>query len=140
MADILKAVRSRLLSTTSVTSLVSTRVYPTYAEQSATLPYVVLREVSNFAEENLAGTSGLSTSRVQVDCYALTHGAAYALREACRQQLHAYRGTSESVVFRASVQGSRFGTRLEPRDGSDHGKHIQTIDFLFTHSETAVSS
>lgn len=140
MAEILKAVRSHILGTTSVSDLVGTRVYWQRLEQNATLPAVVLKELSNEAAEHLLGTSGLSTTRVQIDCYATSYPAAFALREAIRQRLHAYRGTSQSVVIRSVAQGSRQSLFLEPRDGDDVGKHVATIDFLVTHSETALTS
>lgn len=129
-----------MLTVTAITDKVSTRIYPTHAEQNATMPYVVLKEIGNTAEENLAGTAGLSATRIQFDCTAATYAQAYALREAVRQALHAWRGTSETVQFRASSQGSRFAIYLEPRDGSDQGKHVSIIDIVFSHTETALTS
>lgn len=140
MAEILKAVRSRMLGATSVSDLVSTRVYWQHLPQDATLPAVVLKEISNEAVEHLKGTSGVSTTRVQIDCYATSYPAAFALREAIRQRLHAWRGTSQSVNVLSSLQGSRFSIYLEPRDGSDVGRHVAIIDFLMTHSETALAT
>jgi hypothetical protein len=141
VADVLKSVRTRLLSSTTVsTSVGSTRIYPQHAEQAAALPHIVLREIGNTTEHNLLGTSGTSETRVQIDCYALTYAAAYALREAARRIVGETYGTVEGLNFRSAVQGSRFGAYLEPRDGSDQGKHVLSVDFLLIHSETALTS
>lgn len=140
MADIVKAVRAKMLTVTAITDIVSTRIYPTHAEQNAALPYVLLKEIGNESVEHLEGTSGLSSTRLQFDCTAATYSAAFALREAVRQALHAWRGTSSSVTVRSSVQGSRFSIYLEPRDGSDQGKHVLGFDLVMTHTETALDS
>lgn len=140
MADLLKAIRAKLLTASGVTDKVSTRIYPLHAEQNATLPYVVLKEVGSDAVEHLKGTSGVSSTRVQFDCTASTYAAAYALRESVRQAVHAWLGTSDGLRFMASVQGSRYALYLEPREGSDQGKYVSIIDIVFTHTEVEITS
>lgn len=139
MAEILKAVRDRMLGVTAVSSLVAARVYWQQLPQAVTFPAVVLREISNEEVAHLRGTSGVSVTRVQIDCYSPDYTAAFALREAIRQRVRPWRGTQGSVFVHSVVQGSRNSFYLEPRDGTETGRHVCTIDFLIHHSETALS-
>lgn len=140
MAEILRAVRDRMLGASAVSTLVGSRVHWQHLPQAETFPAVVIREISNEEVAHLRGTSGTSTTRVQIDCYSLDYTVAYAVREAIRQRLRPWRGTQGSVFVNEVIQGSRNSFYLEPRDGTELGRHVCTIDFLITHSETALST
>ena len=60
-------------TTITVTSSVSTRIYPEVCPQQATLPVIVYSRVSNNPEYTLSGYSDLENARIQVDTFAETY-------------------------------------------------------------------
>ena len=67
MADVGKAIRTRLLSVSAVTDLVSTRIYPLTLPQGVTMPAVRYQRVSGNSDPHVRGTTGAATARLQFD-------------------------------------------------------------------------
>lgn len=70
-------------------SLGHTRVYPTTLPQEPTLPavtYFIVDTVGDYAHDERVGEA----SRVQVDCYASSHRAAWTLGELARTTLEKF--------------------------------------------------
>lgn len=81
--------RARLVADDAVTTIVGQKVYPVEAPPEAQAPFVVCAVASNVPEETFESlpATGVSTARVQVDCYAATYPAARALLEAVEDAL-----------------------------------------------------
>jgi hypothetical protein len=95
--------RAALLSAAGVsalTGLVSWRSVP----QGLPPPFVVLYGISDVNGHTLEGPDGLSQSRVQADCYAITHGQAKALARAVRAAMDGFKGGSIQGVFHAGTR------------------------------------
>lgn len=75
------AIRARLLSLSSVTAIVGTRVYDGQLPQKTTFPAVCVTRVSTVEAQHLRGPDAWSESRVQVDAFASTKAAADALSD-----------------------------------------------------------
>jgi hypothetical protein len=65
-----EAVVERLLALSSVTALVSTRVYQLRLPQRPTLPAVRVQQISESEPYHLRGAVNLYRTRIQVDAYA----------------------------------------------------------------------
>ena len=77
-----EALRSALLAAAGVSSLVGTRIDWGLNPQGAARPSIRLTTVSRVRDTTFAGMSGLSASRVQVDCFADSYGGAKAVSRA----------------------------------------------------------
>lgn len=66
-----EAIATRLLATSGVTSLVSTRVWMLKLPQAPTLPAIRVQLITEQTPKHLRGPIGTKPSRIQVDCYAL---------------------------------------------------------------------
>lgn len=132
------AVRTFLLTQSSVTDLVGTRIYPMQLPQNAQLPAIVYRRITTGHEETIDGSKGgLADARVQYDCYAVTHDQAHDVAEALRLSgildLH---GVTNSVDFRGVRLSS--GLRMEddsPTDGSAEWRYWASQDYQFFYLE-----
>ncbi len=79
-----------------LSALVGGRIYPLFAPEKATAPFIVYTRVA--ATENLTldangGTGNLTNTRFQVDCYAETYGAAQDLAAAVVAELKGWNTT-----------------------------------------------
>lgn len=72
-----QAVISRLLATSAVTALVSTRVWLQKLPQHPALPAVRVQLITHPQEKHLRGPNGMTMARVQVDTYTADSGVAY---------------------------------------------------------------
>jgi hypothetical protein len=99
-----EAVRSHLLTLSSVTSLVSGRIWTFRFPQSPTLPAVLVQQISDVQEPHLRGTVALKWARIQIDVVASTVGAARAVDQAV---MGGYDGDATGLRgLQATVAGS----------------------------------
>ncbi len=90
---VIEGLRAFLIAQTSITALVSERVYPLRLPQKAVMPAIVLTRISEIGDVHLRGPNALSRARVQVDAWAQTFDGAVALGDLCVQRLDGYQGT-----------------------------------------------
>jgi hypothetical protein len=104
-----EAIRALLLSNAPVAALCGNRVNWGTHPQGAALPGVVLNVISGAPGYTLTSADGLTPSRVQVDCYANSYGAAKALARAVTSALSGHRSGGLRGVFLQNEQDSREG-------------------------------
>ena len=92
--------RTALVGTTAVTSLVGTRIYPVLAPASAALPFVTWRRSGIQREQTLAGPMGLPRVTVEYSIYGTTYEEARQVADAMRVVLDGYGGTSDNTTVR----------------------------------------
>jgi hypothetical protein len=93
------ALRALIVAASDVTTLVSTRVYWGDVPQSAAKPWVRMNVISGIRDYHMEAPSGLVNSRVQVDCVAISYGAAKGIARAIETAISGYRGTQGSIKF-----------------------------------------
>lgn len=101
--------RALLLNSSAVSAFVGVRVDWGSRVQGEPLPALVLNVISGAEGLTLQGPDGLHEGRVQVDCYALTMGAATQLSRAVLTLLHGYRGGGFGLVQHIATRNSREG-------------------------------
>lgn len=121
--------RSLLLADPSITAITSHINWGAHPQGEA-FPGAVLYVISDNEEYTLQGPDGLSAIRVQIDCYALTYGAAKQLSRAIRAKLSGYSGGQFQGVFLAGLRDGREGGTNE----ADRPFRV-SMDFMvhFTH-------
>lgn len=92
------AVRNRLVTTTAVTALVGTRVYPVIAPADADLPFVTWRRTSIQRQHSLSGPIGVPMVMLTVDAFATTYEAVRDLADTVRVSLDGWGGTFQNTV------------------------------------------
>lgn len=92
--------RSRLLASASVTSLVGSRVYAVAAPAAATLPLVTWRRSGITRSQTLSGPVGVPQVTVEYQIYAATYEAARDVADAMRVVLDGYAGTVDNTTVR----------------------------------------
>lgn len=102
-------IRALLLADSGVSGHAGTRVSFGAHPQGQPFPGVVLNTISGMDDLTAGGPSGLSESRIQVDCYAETYGAAKLLSRAVKTALSGYSGGGLQGVFHASTRDGREG-------------------------------
>jgi hypothetical protein len=126
MADIGRGLRAYLVSKTSVTDEVGTRIYP------GVLPQDEIHDV-------LTGSSGSLTSTVQIDVYSDSHISSNGAAEAIRLVTQGYSGAMGSETINSVRLRNRNETYEPPTDGSDLGRHRVMLELDITHTNTIPS-
>lgn len=121
------ALRSILTGAAGVTGIVGTAIYWGLAPQDRALPFVVLNTVSGVPDYALSGATGLTGSRVQVDCYAASYSGAKYLARAVIAAVSAYRGEVSSVHFGGIFIDSERDLN-EPQQGDTATRFRVSID------------
>lgn len=105
------AIYGILSTTTAVTSVVSTRIYPDAVPQNAAFPYVTFQEVTVQPTDTKDGASKLDICRIQVDCYSQAYDTTQNLGAAVRAALDRFSGTSggetiDKIIFTNRSSGA----------------------------------
>jgi len=89
--------RSALVASTAVTSLVSARIYPVLAPATASLPFVTWRRVAIRRQQTLGGPSGMPVTSVEYSIFGTTYEQAREVADAMRSVLDGYGGTANNT-------------------------------------------
>lgn len=108
------ALRKILVDTAAVTALVSTRIYPIAAPQSALNPKGVYSLIDEQRERHFRNASGLSRARVQFDWFATNQDTLDSIMNQSRLALDTYNGivvnsTDSCDVKDVSIQNEENG-------------------------------
>lgn len=98
MADIVEAIRSRLLAHAGTSALIGTRARIDHLEQNPTMPACVVKKVSDIPTRRFGGNSDKRQARLQVNAHAATRASCFALATQMKAALDWYSGTSATVV------------------------------------------
>ena len=90
--------RTALVSSTAVTSLVSSRIYPVLAPASASLPFVTWRRTGIQREQTLGSPMGMPRVTLEYQIYGVTYDQTREVADAMRVVLDGYGGQSENTV------------------------------------------
>lgn len=89
--------RSALVGTAAVTSLVGTRIYPVLAPATAALPFVTWRRSGIERAQTLGGPMGMPRVSIEYSIYGTTYEQAREVADAMRLVLDGYGGTSNNT-------------------------------------------
>ena len=125
------ALRSYLLASSAVSTLVGDRLTWGFSKQGDVLPRVTLQRISGGPEYSDEGEAGLSNQRVQVDCYGATSASARAVYEAIRARISGANFTQSGVEFNIYIDS----VRDEP-DAYEGGRqeHLVSLDLMVWHN------
>ena len=128
--DFQTAVRARLIADDAVAAIVATRVYWVERAKGSALPAITLQVISDPRPAHLKGLDGARGTRVQLDSWALSYGAALTLA----------RAAIAALIEPATESGKRFGNaRVDgQRDLSETVAdgtlvHRQSVDLIIWH-------
>jgi hypothetical protein len=132
--------RTFLLADSALAALIGTRLHPLRLPQNPTLPAMTYQWVSGERAHALDGAVGLSSPRVQFDCWAGTYLQAEAVFEAFRKRLDGFRGDIGSTPTK--VQGAFFESERDMYEdsadagtGSGVGMYRRSADFFINFEE-----
>lgn len=137
MSAIGEALRTKLLSYNSVSTLIGQRMYPDALVQGATLPAVVYYVTSTQRDHFLDGLGKSAHARFTIECYALTRTAASAISKAIRETgIDAFRGVISNYTFCGVDFDSGDEYMQEPpTDGNQEHRYLVSFDLLVHYKE-----
>lgn len=136
------ALRAHLNADAGVIAAGATEVYPGLPTQSAVLPYIVYSGIGGRGVDHLIAASGVVAARMQIDAWALTHDAAYAIYEAIREALHmlnhATMGAGGQTIYvqQVALDGPPLMTVDRAPYGDKESAHRAISEYSIWHAET----
>lgn len=119
-----------LSSSTGITDLVGTRIYPHHLPQNPTFPAMTYRLVSAPHDHTLADAAGIVRVRFQFDVYSYLLSDCVDVVEALRLELQRYTGSFGAKVVLASKLVNDMDMSEPPQDGSQNWLYRKTSDYL----------
>lgn len=130
--DPVKSLRLYLLSKTAVTDIASQRITTKRLKQNETIPAITLRTVSETHDHAIDGLGGIVSTRIQLECFAVTSETARTLAYAIvgcgiDQQKGTYQGTNIRSVM---VEDGIREYEDEDTSGGDYQRHVASFDLM----------
>ena len=132
MADytIETALFSILSGESTISDIVSARIYPLRAPQGVAMPHMTYQMISADRDHTLDGPTGFTMARFQFNCWAATYPEAKRLLEAVRKFFDGYTGTVNQRRIQC-VQSENEGDIINSVAGLDsidrYGKRFDVI-------------
>jgi len=122
----------QLLSCDStITDLVSTRIYPQVRDQEDGLPAITYQMISQLHGADLTGSNGLVEGRIQINCFASTILAAAQLADIVKNSLSGYQGGNIESLLLEETNDLPF---IEP-ENETMNVYAKTMDFYVCYKE-----
>lgn len=120
---------ARLLATSGVEALVSTRVYPGRRPQASALPAIDLGRVSGAPVYSNDGETGLERARIEINCWAATYTSAKTVARAVKAALSAFFGEAGGINFQYILLDTE---RDLPETGANQAEYLHrtSLDFI----------
>lgn len=119
---------SLLTGESTISAIVSDRVFISSAPQSASLPYIIITQMGSEENKALDGTGALRFLGFDIDCKANTSAQAETLGNAVRVFLDDYTGAAGDETILAVLLNDESTDVEPPTDKSDVAKHTTLLD------------
>jgi len=132
-----KALRAKLLSYSSITSLIGQRMYPSALLTKATMPAVVYTKLRTTREHTIDNVTQLAHALYQIDCYALTKDTADSVSKAIQDcGICAFNGTISGIKFHGTeISSGEYDGDESPTDGNQEHRYITSFDLEVHYQE-----
>ena len=124
MANAETAIYSILSNDSTLTAIIGTKLFPVVAEQGAANPLVVFSIISERPTNAMGVDINPVESTIQISCYSDTGAQALSIKDAVKNALQRYQGTSGGVV----VQDIFYENQRADYDG-ELKEHRRDLDF-----------
>lgn len=118
MANLDEALYTYLTGHTGLKALISTRVYPEEAPQSAALPHVVVQKISDTKDHFLSGICTLERPIYQFSAIATTKAVAKQVAVQLKSALSDYHGTLSGNTVQWASLLNEFSSMEKSPDGT----------------------
>lgn len=130
------AIRTELLTESTITDVIGQRLYADALPQNPTLPAIEMTVVSDVPEMQLSDITGLTKARIELMCIADRRTTARALAQAIRTcGIATIKGQYSSVWIRGVAIGESFDATILPTDGSDERRYQTSVHLLVDYME-----
>jgi hypothetical protein len=121
LADVRPGLRAYLLADSGISALVGgARIYAVHLPQGETQASIVFSRISGLGDHHMQGPSGLARPRLQIDCWAASIDAAFALSNMVKERIDGFRGDmpygANSPQDLITVRGVFFDSEREDYD------------------------
>jgi hypothetical protein len=132
-----KALRTKLLSYSSVSALIGTRMYPSALLKGCTLPAVVYTKLSTQREHSMSDVTKLAHATYQIDCYSLTKDEADTVSKTIQDSgICSYQGTTAGIYFCGTeIPSGEYDGDESPTDGNQEHRYITSFDLQVHYQE-----
>jgi hypothetical protein len=134
MAYIEEALRTYLLTQTSLTALIGDKIYPGRPDQNATMPYIVLIDISNVFDHTHEGQSSLESPVKQLTIYSTVKAQSMAIAGFVKTAIRDFSGTLSGLLIHWIKLMNEFSTVENIAEGID--AYIVDIEFEINYYKT----
>jgi hypothetical protein len=127
-----EAVVISLKATSSITTLVGSRIFPNHATRGAARPLIIVRVASDTRGRQLSGNNTQRYARILFEAQAATDESAEAIVRALDAYLQTIaRTTISGIVVKSCLQAVEGDEYVSPANGTDTGPYSRVAEYIF---------
>lgn len=126
--------RTFIIGTTGVTSLISTRCHYNHYPEISQRPNIWFRVAMDTEERTMDGVGGLHEATCDVECVGVTELSAQNVADAIKTRLDGYKGTMGTATCQGAFLRDKDDDYLPYSNQSDEGAHVVsfTLNLWYT--------
>jgi hypothetical protein len=129
-----KGLRTLLLAQSSITDIVSQKIFVGAARQGTEQPYIVIDRMSGEKFKGLDGNQGTRRAEIDIECWHNTPGDATTLADVVSDFLDDYTGAAGSATIKESTQVDEADNYDQPKSGGEIGEWVTILNFEFIYT------
>lgn len=127
-------IRTYVLGSTGVSSLVGTRCHYTQLPQVSAYPHIWFRIASDTEERTMDGVGGLHEATVDMECVGASQSSVQNVADAVKTRLDGYRGTMGNMTCQAAFLRDKDDDYVPFSIQSDDGAHVAAFTLTLWYS------
>lgn len=124
MSHMPEDLRTFIIGTTSVTSLIATRCHYNHLPESSLSPHVWFRVASDSEERTMDGVGGLHEATCDIECVGTTESSAQNVGDAIKSRLDGYKGAMGNCTCQGAFLRDKDDDYMPYSNQSDEGAHV----------------
>lgn len=129
-----KGLRTLLLAQSSITDVVSQKIFVGAATQGTEQPYIVIDRTSGEKFKGLDGYQGTRRAEIDIECWHNTPGDATTLADLVSDFLDDYTGAAGSATIKESTQVDETDNYDQPKSAGQIGEWVTILNFEFIYT------
>lgn len=116
--------RTFIIGSTAVSSLIGSKCHYNHIPEDAAKPYVWFRVTEDNEELTMDGVGGIHESHVDIECSGATEGSAQSVADVIKTRLHGYKGTLGNISAKGAFLSGKDDDYVPFSNESDAGVHV----------------
>lgn len=134
MSTIAENLRTYVVASTSINGVIAGRMHVNAVPETSEMPRIWLGRTAEVVPRDLSGGGGITNTRFDLECFALTPDACIDLADMVRARLDGFFGAMSTSQVKGCFVEDKSDDYIPKGVGSDEGVHLSALGLNLWHT------